>query len=414
MCQPRKWWPGLIPLVLLWLMANWSNTDRVETDLSQRSASIAKGAGIADSAIKVAGRDISIQGRAFNATDAGKVAGAIDALSGVRLVKTDEVVGLAVAKPYVWTTARDGNVLTLTGSVPSPEAREKLIAAAKLAVPGAQIVDNLTYASGAPANFEAASAYGLAALAGLSKGAASLTDSALSLSGLANGSASYAALMDALKKLPSGLSLAKADVTLPGPSAADLDAKAKADAAAKLAADTKAKAEADAKAKQAADAKVALDAKAAADAKAKAEADAKLAADAKAKAEADAKVKAASAATCQVTVKTALNTGKILFRTAGANLTSESEVVLKALVAAFKSCPQNEVEVAGHTDNVGDPERNLDLSKRRAEAVVSYFLKSGLPAASLSAIGYGESRPVASNDTAEGKSLNRRIEFTVK
>ena len=71
------------------------------------------------------------------------------------------------------------------------------------------------------------------------------------------------------------------------------------------------------------------------------------------------------------------------------------------------------VVVEGHTDNVGDAARNLALSHRRADAVVQYLIGRKVPAARLSARGYGSTRPVASNATAAGRYRNRRIAFRV-
>jgi outer membrane protein OmpA-like peptidoglycan-associated protein len=71
------------------------------------------------------------------------------------------------------------------------------------------------------------------------------------------------------------------------------------------------------------------------------------------------------------------------------------------------------IEVAGHTDNSGDPSSNLQLSQQRAAAVRDYLISQGVAPTSLVAKGYGDTRPVGSNDTDEGKFHNRRIEFTI-
>ena len=68
----------------------------------------------------------------------------------------------------------------------------------------------------------------------------------------------------------------------------------------------------------------------------------------------------------------------------------------------------------GHTDTDGTPERNQRLSERRAQSVVDYLSKAGVNASVLVAIGYGETRPLAANDTPVNKARNRRIDFTVK
>jgi len=71
------------------------------------------------------------------------------------------------------------------------------------------------------------------------------------------------------------------------------------------------------------------------------------------------------------------------------------------------------VELGGHTDNVGSDESNLILSEKRASAVVNYLVSNGITAERLSAKGYGESKPLDSNDTEKGRAKNRRTEFTI-
>jgi outer membrane protein OmpA-like peptidoglycan-associated protein len=70
------------------------------------------------------------------------------------------------------------------------------------------------------------------------------------------------------------------------------------------------------------------------------------------------------------------------------------------------------VQISGHTDDNGTDEHNLDLSRRRAEAVLDYLVAHGEDPERFVVIGYGESRPVADNGTPEGEARNRRIEFT--
>ena len=77
-------------------------------------------------------------------------------------------------------------------------------------------------------------------------------------------------------------------------------------------------------------------------------------------------------------------------------------------------CPAANVEIAGHTDAEGDAAANQALSEKRAQAVVDYLVKAGLPAERFTAVGYGSAQPVASNDTGDGRAQNRRIEFLVR
>lgn len=80
-------------------------------------------------------------------------------------------------------------------------------------------------------------------------------------------------------------------------------------------------------------------------------------------------------------------------------------------IDALKAWGDVDVEVAGHTCSIGTEEYNLGLSQRRAEAVRNYLVSKGVPADRLTVRGYGESRPVASNATREGRAQNRRVEL---
>jgi outer membrane protein OmpA-like peptidoglycan-associated protein len=71
------------------------------------------------------------------------------------------------------------------------------------------------------------------------------------------------------------------------------------------------------------------------------------------------------------------------------------------------------VEISGHTDTDGKDDYNLKLSENRAKSVVDYLISKGVDPKRLSYKGYGETRPIAPNNTAEGKSKNRRIEFRI-
>jgi OOP family OmpA-OmpF porin len=84
------------------------------------------------------------------------------------------------------------------------------------------------------------------------------------------------------------------------------------------------------------------------------------------------------------------------------------------MIETAMRCPSAAIEVGGHTDTDGDADANMTLSQRRAQAVVDYMVRAGMPADRLKAVGYGQTEPVASNDTDEGKAQNRRIEFLVR
>ena len=92
-------------------------------------------------------------------------------------------------------------------------------------------------------------------------------------------------------------------------------------------------------------------------------------------------------------------------------LTADSTVILDQAVAVLKQRPNAAIEVQGHTDARGKDAYNLKLSERRARAVQDYLVKAGIPAGQLTATGFGEAQPVASNDTDEGRAENRRVDL---
>ncbi len=79
----------------------------------------------------------------------------------------------------------------------------------------------------------------------------------------------------------------------------------------------------------------------------------------------------------------------------------------------LKKHPELRIEVAGHTDDVGDATMNQGLSDRRAKTVMDYLIRYGVDPARLAFRGYGESQPIANNTTKEGRAQNRRVELRV-
>lgn len=117
---------------------------------------------------------------------------------------------------------------------------------------------------------------------------------------------------------------------------------------------------------------------------------------------------------CQDGLRSAAKEGIINFERAKADIARESLPTLSKLAQIARDCPQVRIEIEGHTDAEGTPERNQRLADRRARAVADYLVRAGVDASKLAAVGYGETRPVAPNDTPENRARNRRIEFTVR
>lgn len=103
----------------------------------------------------------------------------------------------------------------------------------------------------------------------------------------------------------------------------------------------------------------------------------------------------------------------ITYETGSAKLTASSKYELDNLVTGLSSFPNITVEVAGHSDNAGDPGSNLSLSSARVTAVVAYLTERGISSARLKPRGYGETKPLVPNDSPENQAKNRRTEFTI-
>jgi outer membrane protein OmpA-like peptidoglycan-associated protein len=103
----------------------------------------------------------------------------------------------------------------------------------------------------------------------------------------------------------------------------------------------------------------------------------------------------------------------VFFESASSDILAESAVELNKLYELLLNNPSMKVAVKGHTDAVGSETDNQTLSENRAQAVVAYLEEKGINPARMTAIGYGESAPIAENDTDEGRALNRRTEIEI-
>lgn len=104
---------------------------------------------------------------------------------------------------------------------------------------------------------------------------------------------------------------------------------------------------------------------------------------------------------------------KILFDFNKADLKSGSRASLQKMADVLNKYGKTNITVTGHTDNVGSADANLRLSERRARAVADYLMSLGVAHDRMRIMGFGFERPVASNDTAEGRAQNRRVEIHI-
>lgn len=104
----------------------------------------------------------------------------------------------------------------------------------------------------------------------------------------------------------------------------------------------------------------------------------------------------------------------VTFAFNSAEIVADEQGTLEEAVATLERNPELEVEVAGHTDSVGNPRYNQGLSERRALSVMEFLVDAGIDPDRLSARGYGQLEPVATNATDQGRAMNRRVELRVK
>ena len=123
---------------------------------------------------------------------------------------------------------------------------------------------------------------------------------------------------------------------------------------------------------------------------------------------------APDAATLQARLANLLGRSGINFASGSADITAASIPILDTASESILQVPGVKIEIGGHTDNVGSAASNQSLSERRANAVLTYIVGKGAPADQLTAAGFGDTQPIAGNDTEEGRAQNRRIEFKVQ
>ncbi len=108
-----------------------------------------------------------------------------------------------------------------------------------------------------------------------------------------------------------------------------------------------------------------------------------------------------------------LDLSGITFLFASDEITQQGKLILDDVVKVLTEHPEFDVIIEGHTDSIGEDSVNLELSQLRAQSILNYLASTGVEATRLTATGFGESAPIADNDSKEGRALNRRIEFTI-
>jgi OOP family OmpA-OmpF porin len=454
-----KWWPGVIPFVLLWAFAAWNSTAPLEADLAARSGAALKDITLDKTRIAVAGRDVSLGAEAFSEDGRQGAVAAVDAVPGVRLVN-DETRLVPEVRPFVWSAERDVVRVTLAGSAPLPAVKGRLMEAAKAALGNVEVADQMGLARGAPPRFENAAVLLLDQIARLKDGKITISDAKVQLTGMARDLGGREAIAAALKNLPEGFAVTNeikappyvfqaykdpvaVTVTLSGyvpdsnVHAAIVQAATRKFFSEKVVDNLKESVGAPTGFAAAVVPALGALSRLSTGTLVVADREVKLSGDAfydgaatqlrtglakdfpqTFQYKADVTVKPAAApvdsTVCQQLFADLLGKGKIRFESGRASIDPDSAGLLDRLLETALRCPTSTIEIAGHTDSDGEDAANQALSEKRAQAVVDYFVKAGLPAARFTAVGYGSTQPVADNESDEGKAQNRRIQFLVR
>lgn len=416
--------------------------------------------------IRIDGASLSVEGKAKTVADYEMALAEIEARKSKRAagvgVGTIDLLPASV-DPYVWRADHSGDTLVLTGYVPSIAAHDEVIATARRLFPDHSISDHVRVADGDPKmDWIGALKYALDQLALLEKGAVSLTGRKYDIVGEAASSAAYASLTEALKKtLPASMELRRSAVS-PGavspfvfaaarsPDALTLSGYVPTDEVAK-------KIVAAARPKFGADrielrlllaggvpdgfvdaVDAALQAVSRLDGGRFELVDAKLSLSGVAVSEGarqaiEAAVRSSlpegyeltaslmvavggdplTGPQCQLALRAETDREKVQFDGATARILPASFGLLDRIAAIVQRCPIATVEIGSHTDSQGGTRMNQALSVDRANAVVDHLVADGVRRERLKPVGYGSSRPIASNSKAAGRAQNRRIEFGI-
>jgi OOP family OmpA-OmpF porin len=416
--------------------------------------------------IRIDGALLEVEGKAKSVADYEMALAEIEARKSKRVagvgVGTIDLLPAAV-DPYVWRADRSGDAVVITGYVPSIAAHDEVIATARRLFPEHSIGDHVRVADGDPKmDWIGALKYALDQLVHLEKGSVSLTGRKYDIVGEAESSAAYSNLTEALKKtLPASMELRRSAVS-PGavspfvfaaarsPDALTLSGYVPTDEVVqKIVAAARPKFGSDRielrlllaggvpdgfvdavdAALQAVsrlqggrfdlvDTRLSLSGVAVSEG-ARQAIEAAVKADLPEGYELAASLMVAvggdplTAPQCQLALRTETEREKVQFEGATARVLPASFGLLDRVAAIVQRCPIATVEIGSHTDSQGGTRKNQALSVDRANAVVDHLVADGVRRERLKPVGYGSSRPIASNSRAAGRAQNRRIEFGI-
>ncbi len=309
--------------------------------------------------------DYAIRGHAANIedyTDAERRL--LQIPSGFRVVRKE----LTVPKidPYIWRADYHARRVTLSGHVPDQQTRRQLKVKAKQYFPKAYVLDKMEIGPGAPSDWPQVTNSSLAQLSRLSDGSAMIWNTEIEMRGQATSAELREAIREDMKgAIPSSYQFFE-EIRVPKPAVKKPEVFVEQPLITEYREDDFVS-------------------------------DKRLERD-----------------VCQSYLNSILAGESIHFATASAKFREDSFPVLTRLAHTAKRCPDTRIEIAGHTDSDGSRKFNEFLSLRRARSVVKFLTARGVSKDRLSAIGYGEARPVVPNTSKANKARNRRIEFKVK
>ena len=455
-----KWWPGLIPLALLWLVAAWNSTVPMEADLASRSGAALQGTVLDRTRIAVAGRDVRLSADAFSDDGRTSAVAQVESVPGVRLVN-DATRLVPEARPYVWTAERDVVRVTLGGNAPLPASRARLMEAARTSLGGVEVADRMSFARGAPSRFDATALLLVDQIGKLKDGKAMIVDNKVSIAGMARDIGGRESVAAALRTLPEGFTVATNELKAPpyifqankDPVATTLtlsgyvpdnavhaslvDAAGRKFVYERVVDNLKSSIGAPRDFANAVTRALGSLSRLSTGTLVVSEREVRLSGDAlyevaaneirenlprelprgwTTKIEISVKPPASpvDSSVCQDLFKNLLGTARIRFQTNSAAIDPDSTALIDQLAETAQRCPTTTIEIAGHSDGDGNEASNQALSAKRAQAVVDRLVRIGLPGERFIATGYGASQPLAANDTDDGKAQNRRIEFLVR
>ncbi|HZP21718.1 MAG TPA: OmpA family protein [Bauldia sp.] len=395
----------------------------------------------------------------YEAVEAGL---ASDLPPGVKIV-ANAILPATVA-PYTFAGEVAGDSVTLTGYVPTPEARDELIQAGQAVLAGRKITNKVRIAAGEPKmDWMGAIKFSLAALSKLKDGRVDLGDKTFGIEGEARTPEAFAELLTINSRtLPASLEMTRDEVTPPtiapyvfavsrGPGSVVLtgyapsakDRTALVTLAARRFAPDRVVDNLGYAGGQPPGFSAAIDE--ALQALTRVAAGTATLSDRKITIEGDAYSAAASdeirsaidenkpegfdldvsisarqegqpvpVARCRDLLQDQLKRGRIEFDGQKAEISADSYGLLDRVAATLARCRDAQLEIGAHSDSSGSSSKNRDLTQARAEAIVDYLVDAGIERELLTPVGYGETKPIADNGTAGGRAQNRRIEFTMR